>query len=108
MRQPGRACLSQQAWSTGLWISYEISHAWNEGKGVVGIYIHNLRDLKGNQARKGQNPLDHVTFTASGKTLSSIAKTYDPPYTDSKQAYAYIANNLSSWIEEAIRVRGNS
>jgi hypothetical protein len=90
------------------WISYEISHAWNEGKGVVGIYIHNLKDLNGRQARKGGNPLDHVTFSGSGKALSSVAKAYDPPYSDSKQAYGYIADNLSSWIDEALRIRRNS
>jgi hypothetical protein len=87
------------------WISYEISHAWNEGKGVVGVYIHNLKNLNGTQARKGRNPLDHVTFTNSGTRLSSVAKAYDPPYTDSKQVYAYISANLSSWIDEAIRIR---
>lgn len=90
------------------WISYEISHAWNEGKGVVGIHIHNLKDLNGNQSRKGTNPLDHVTFSGSGQTLSSVARTYDPPYSDSKQVYAYIATNLSAWIDEAVRIRRNS
>ena len=87
------------------WISYEISHAWNEGKGVVGVYIHNLKNLNGTQARKGSNPLDHVTFTGSGTRLSAVAKAYDPPYIDSKQVYAHISANLSSWIDEAIRIR---
>jgi tRNA-dihydrouridine synthase len=39
------------------WINYEIEKAWNDGKGVVGIRIHNLKDLKGNQSSIGQNPL---------------------------------------------------
>ena len=26
------------------WINYEIAKAWNDGKGVLGIYIHNLKD----------------------------------------------------------------
>lgn len=28
------------------WVKYEIKKAWNEGKGVLGIYIHNLKDPK--------------------------------------------------------------
>jgi hypothetical protein len=71
----------------------------------VGVYIHNLKNLNGAQARKGGNPLDYVTLTRSGTPLSAVAKAYDPPYTDSKQVYAYVADHLSSWIDEAIRIR---
>lgn len=39
------------------------------------------------------------------KTLSSIVKAYDPPYSDSKQAYDYISQNLSKWIEDAVKIR---
>src|SRR5471030_1563080 len=28
------------------WIKYEIESAWNAGKGVLGIYIHGLKDLE--------------------------------------------------------------
>src|SRR5262245_8751940 len=38
------------------WINYEIVESWNEGKGVVGVYIHNLKDLGGDQSSKGSNP----------------------------------------------------
>jgi len=39
------------------WIKYEIEKAWNDGKGVVGIYIHNLLDANGNKATKGRKPV---------------------------------------------------
>lgn len=39
--------------------------------------------------------------------LSSIVKAYDPPYSDSKKVYDYISQNISDWIEEAIRIREN-
>src|SRR4051812_16325250 len=29
------------------WVKYEIRKAWKDGKGVVGIYIHNLKDNDG-------------------------------------------------------------
>lgn len=85
------------------WIKYEIKTGWNNGKGVLGIYIHNLTDLDGKQATKGANPFDD--FTMDGKKLSSIVKAYDPPYFDSKQVYAYIKQNLAKWIEDAVAIR---
>ena len=39
--------------------------------------------------------------------LSSIVKTYDPPFTDSKKVYDHIKTNLSDWIESAIKIRAN-
>lgn len=85
------------------WIDYEINTSWNNKKGVVGIHVHNLKNSAGVQSTKGTNPFAHLK---TGQTsLSSIIKTYDPPYTDSKQAYEHISKNLSSWIEEAIKIR---
>jgi hypothetical protein len=90
------------------WINYEISTAWNEKKAVLGIYVHNLKDITGNQTYQGANPFDYITFKDSVKKLSSIAKAYNPPSRDSKQVYKYINDNLSAWIEEAIQIRENS
>lgn len=87
------------------WITYEINKAWNDGKGVLGIYIHNLKDVAGEQSKKGANPLDHVTFKSTGAKLSTVAKTYDPPYSTSTNVYNHIKENLSAWIEEAIKIR---
>jgi len=89
------------------WINYEIEKSWNDGKGVLGIYIHNLKDLDGNQTTKGKNPFEDFTMKRDGKKLSSIVKAYDPPYTDSKKVYSYISENLSDWIEEAVTIRNN-
>jgi hypothetical protein len=89
------------------WIDYEIKKAWNGKKGLFGVHIHNLKNLDGNQGVKGSNPFDGFTVGDTSKKLSSIVKTYDPPYSDSKEAYAYIKNNFASWIETAISVRDN-
>jgi hypothetical protein len=86
------------------WVTYEIENAWRQGKGVVGVHIYELKNLRGEKTSKGANPLDYAT-TAGGYRVSWFAKTYDPPYADSKAVYAHIAANLSSWIEEAIRIR---
>jgi hypothetical protein len=90
------------------WISFEISKAWNDGKGVFGIYVHNLKDINGRQTFKGGNPFDHVTFTDTGKQLSSVVAVYDPPYAESTQAYSYIKNNIAAWVETAITARKGS
>jgi len=79
------------------WIKHEIKKAWNDGKGVLGIYIHNLKDEKGNRSSKGRNPF--------GEKLSKIVKAYDPPYSRSKYVYDHIRKNLIDWVEEAIEIR---
>lgn len=89
------------------WIKYEIEKAWNDGKGVLGIYCHNLKDVQGNQTSKGTNPFDDFTMRKDQSKLSSLVRCYDPPYADSKQVYAYIKQNLESWIEAAISTRKN-
>lgn len=90
------------------WINYEIVKAWNDGKGVVGVYIHNLKDNDQNQTTKGRNPFDEITFSSNGKQLSAVAKVYDPPYTTSTYVYDYIKDNLATWVEEAVKIRENN
>jgi len=87
------------------WINYEIIESWKRKMGVFGIYIHNLKDSDSNQSPKGKNPFDYLTFGTGGPKLSTVIKTYDAPYTDSKKVYEYIALGLSDWIEESIRIR---
>ena len=86
------------------WIKYEIEKAWNDGKGLLGIYIHNLKNGLGNQSVKGGNPLNG--FSVAGEQLSDIVRAYDPPYKSSTYVYAYIENNIADWIEKAIQIRG--
>ncbi|UOZ04638.1 TIR domain-containing protein [Amycolatopsis sp. WQ 127309] len=95
--------------STRKWVLYELSKAWNDGLGVFGVYIHNLKDSNGFQSWQGASPLDKVTFNKdsqySGKPLSTVAKVYKPPFTNSQQTYGYIAQNIANWAEEAIAIR---
>jgi hypothetical protein len=88
------------------WIKYEIEKAWNDGKGVFGIFVHNLKDNNGNQSNKGDNPFDD--FTIGNKKLSSIVKCYNPPYSTSTYVYDHIKENLEEWIEKAIEIRNEN
>lgn len=89
------------------WINYEIKEGWNGGKGLLGIHIHNLRDRDGNKTTKGSNPFNGFTVGDEKKKLSSIVKTYDPPYAKSTNVYNHIKENIVDWIEEAIEIRNN-
>ena len=83
------------------WVNYEICKAWDEGKGLFGIYIHNLEDPRTGTCRKGNNPFDDV-FLQNGQRLSSLVPCYNP---SSYDTYNYIARNLESWVESAIQNR---
>lgn len=92
------------------WINYEIKKSWERGNGVLGVYIHGLKNRSAMQATRGDNPFDYMSFTnqVGQPALSTIARVYDPPYSDSTIVYRHIANNLEAWVEEAIRIRNNN
>lgn len=104
----GKSCLIALVGAntaTRPWVRYEISKAWNDGKGVLGIRIDKLLGTDGKPSSAGANPFDKVTFTGSQKTLGGIAPLRIPAGTDSKAVYASIAANMEAWIEDAIKVR---
>ena len=83
------------------WVKYEIQRAYELGKGIVGIYVHNLKDAEGNQCNKGKNPFDYIK-ASDGKPLSTYVRCYDPPYSTSKRVYEDIEEKIDLWIEKAI------
>ncbi len=89
------------------WIKYEITESWNKRMGVVGIYIHGLKDQDGNTSSKGKNPFDSIK-SDDGEKLSSVVKCFQPTGSDSKSQYNWIADNISNIIEEAISIRDKS
>jgi hypothetical protein len=87
------------------WINYEIKKAWNDGRGVVGIHIHKLKNAAKEQDEKGNNPFDYLNY--GDKKLSSIVKTFDSNYSTSTYVYDDIKKNIINLIEEAIEIRNN-
>lgn len=83
------------------WVQYEIEKAWNDGKGLLGIYIHNLKCARNGYCYKGSNPFENFTLR-DGRKLSSIVKCYNP---NSNNAYNDIRYNIEDWIDEAINIR---
>ena len=104
----GRTCtivLAGSQTANRKWINYEIEKSWENGMGVVVIYIHNLKDKDEKQNSKGSNPLYYVSI--NDNRLSTIAEAYDPIGKTSKEVYADIEANIDSLIEEAINIRKN-
>lgn len=87
------------------WINHEIVESWNAGMGIVGIYIHGLKNQEGYIAEQGSNPFDKISYGDSGKKLSAIVKCYNPTGSDSKEKYDWISKYISDAVEEAIKIR---
>lgn len=104
----GRSCtvvLVGENTANRKWINHEIVKSWDNGMGVVGIYIHGLKNTDGNTSKKGNNPFDYIGYGNTGKKLSSIVKCYTPAGATSKERYAWIAKHLENAVEEAIKIR---
>jgi hypothetical protein len=90
------------------WINHEIVKAWDDKLGVAAINIHGLKDADGQISTMGTNPLAEIGYGSTGKKLSSIAKWYNPPGTTSQDRYAWISDNFSKVVEEAIKIRNDN
>ena len=82
------------------WVQHEIIESWNRGNGVVGVWIHNVKDADRKTDVKGPNPLDRFTLS-DGKLLSSVCKTYDWVQDSGR-------DNLGGWADEATEIRSQS
>ncbi len=79
------------------WINYEITNSHKTGNGMLGIYVHNLKDSNQNTTTKGSNPFDDWIFKKAG-----VVVTYP--------VYDWVADdgytNMGSWIEKAAKAAG--
>ncbi len=90
------------------WINYEIVKAWDDGLGVVGIYIHGLKDSAKATSTMGSNPFDYIGYGNTGRKLSSIVKCYNPAGNTSQERYDWLVKHLANAVEEAIKIRENN
>lgn len=84
------------------WVNYEIRKAWDDGKGLVGIYIHNLKDPRYGIANSGKNPFEEIELK-NGKKLSEYIFVYNPDV----DAYNWIAKYIDQIVEKGIETRRN-
>lgn len=81
------------------WVNYEIRKSWERGNGLVGVRIHNVKNLDSKTDVAGPNPFDGI-FLENDSPLSSVCRTYDW-VTDGGIA------NLGKWAEEAFQARAS-
>ncbi len=93
--------------ATRPYVQYEIRQSIQHRKGILGIYIHHIKDRNGRTCRKGHNPLDDFTVTRdhpwfgwlgvrSKQRLSDLFQTFDWEEDDGR-------TNMPTWIQEAAR-----
>ena len=100
-----RSCLVVligQTTSGRKWITYEIEKAYELNKGILGIYVHNLKDADGNQSSKGSNPFYNVYIGKNNGRLSKYVTCFESKYTSSSYVYDDIKENIEQLIEDAI------
>lgn len=68
------------------YVQYEIQHSWDRGNGLIGVYIHNLKDKNGRTDMMGADPFKAMEFTG--------IHTYDWINDDGY-------NKLGAWVEDA-------
>jgi MTH538 TIR-like domain (DUF1863) len=87
--------------STRPHVGYEIKESHRLGKGMLGIYVHNMKDVNGKTGTKGNNPFANFQVERDGKKilLSDLYPTYDWVNDDGRK-------NIGDWIEAAAKKAG--
>lgn len=101
----GRSCvvvLIGSGTANRKWINYEITHAWESGKYIIGLRIHKLKNLAGFSSPAGDNPFAYIKLN-NGKTLADYVPCINPPGTSSTEAYAWIKDNIEAVIDKAVK-----
>lgn len=83
------------------WVRYEIKRSYELRKGMIGVYIHNIRDPQLGTDQKGRNPFDYWSVKQNGQSVSfsSLYRTYDWVGDDGYK-------NFSRWIDAAANAAG--
>jgi hypothetical protein len=84
------------------WVKHEIKRAWERGKGLIGVHIHNLKCPRNGIGARGVNPFEQFTVgerDGQKRRLSELVTVHNP---SALYAYSEIQANLSSWVTAAI------
>ena len=90
--------------SNRRWVKYEIEQSIGRKNGLMGIYIHNVKDFRTRETdNKGESPFSkHFNFTpAHGQIVYPCCSYYDWVNNNGQ-------DNLPSWIETAVEQAGRS
>lgn len=83
------------------WINYEITSSYKKRNGLLGIFVHNLKDKDQKTSKKGRNPFSDWYIEKDGK------KVY---FSDMYDSYDWVNDNgyknMGDWIEKAAKKAG--
>ena len=83
------------------WVLYEIEQSHNKGNGLLGIYIHGIKDQYGKSDFQGPNPFKKF-YIDKGWYKKDLSELYPTYYWKLSVGYYY----LGQWIEEAAQRAG--
>jgi hypothetical protein len=85
------------------YVKYELIQSYNKTprNGMLGVYIHGIKDINGRTDPKGPNPFDQLYVERNGQKvfLSSLYRTYDWVLNDGY-------TNFGAWVEQAAKDAG--
>lgn len=83
------------------YVKYELQQSYSRGNGMLGIYVHQIKDFAGNTSSKGSN-----SFGEIGKDVAGNSVYFSVNY----PCYDWVDNdgyaNLGTWIENAAKKAG--
>jgi hypothetical protein len=87
--------------STREWVQYEIKASHERGNGMLGIYIHNIKDSNQKTDTPGNNTFGEIYKDPNGNSVYfwQLYPTYDWVLNDGY-------NNLGGWVEKAAKKAG--
>ena len=83
------------------YVKYELEQSWKKGNGIVGIYIHQLKDKDGKTDSKGSNTFGPI-FTSSTDDLTYFYQRFETHDWVDDDGY----NKLGDWVEAAAKKAG--
>lgn len=92
------------------WVDYEIRESYKRKKGLLGIYIHNLKNILGRTDTKGKNPFDNF-YVEEGRRMALLGTIKSKVYfSELYPTYDWTTDNgyknIGSWIEAAAKKAG--
>lgn len=85
------------------WVDHEIIESWNRGNGLLGVYIHNIRDMRDQSTSwPGENPFQGIEVEDDDGEVVDLAELitlYDWVLDDGY-------SNFADWVEQAAQEAG--
>jgi hypothetical protein len=86
------------------WVRYELQSSLARGNGIVGVFIHGIKNQNQEESSEGRNPLDDMTVRVQNAFLGFVVEE-EKPLSQVFKTYYWRRDegnvNLPAWIEEA-------